>query len=144
MRISDWSSDVCSCGLQDRRVTDAILSSGARLKVGFVLVPRFTLTAFAGFIDAIRLAGDEADLSRPIACYWEVVGADDQPIPSSCGVEVRPDEGFGDPSRFDYIGVVGGLLHGGQRISASTIAFLQKAAIRGVPLIGLCTGPFRR
>lgn len=123
-------------------MTEAIPSSGARLKVGFVLAPRFTLTAFAGFIDAIRLAGDEADRSRPIACYWEVVGADDQPIPASCGVEVRPDEAFGDPARFDYIVVVGGLLYGGQKISASTTAFLQKAARRGVPLIGLCTGSF--
>src|SRR3546814_15937078 len=104
MRISDWSSDVCSCGLQDRRVTDAILSSGARLKVGFVLAPRFTLTAFAGFIDAIRLAGDEAALSRPIACSWEVVGADDHPIPSSCGVDVRPDEGFADRSEERRVG----------------------------------------
>jgi hypothetical protein len=30
------------------------------LKVGFVLVPDFTLSALALFIDALRLAGDEA------------------------------------------------------------------------------------
>ena len=28
---------------------------GPRLRFGFVLAPRFTLTAFAGFVDALRL-----------------------------------------------------------------------------------------
>jgi transcriptional regulator GlxA family with amidase domain len=71
-----------------------------------------------------------------------VVGGDDSPIPSSCGVEVVPGGVFGDPGKFDYIVVVGGLLHGGQKVSPGTTAFLRTAAKLGVPLIGLCTGSF--
>ena len=36
----------------------------AKLRVGFLLTPRFTLVAFAGFVDALRLAADEGDRSR--------------------------------------------------------------------------------
>ncbi len=35
------------------------------LKVAFVLADRFTLSAFAGFVDVLRLAADEGDRSRP-------------------------------------------------------------------------------
>jgi len=112
------------------------------LRVGFVLAPRFTLTAFAGFIDAIRLASDEMDRSGRVDCHWEVLGAEAQPIASSCGVLVQPTGILGDAARFDYVVVVGGLMHGGQRVPAGTHGFLQAAAKLGVPLIGLCTGSF--
>lgn len=112
-----------------------------RLRVGFLLTPRFTLTAFAGFIDALRLAADEGDRSRPIQCLWTVLG-DGSPIPSSCGATVQPWEAMTEPERFDYIVVVGGLLHGGQKVLPGTNAFLRSAAKAGVGLVGLCTGSF--
>ena len=39
-------------------------ASGARLSVGFILARRFTLCAFANFIDVPRLAADEGDRSQ--------------------------------------------------------------------------------
>ena len=47
-----------------------------RLRVAFVLTPRFTLTAFAGFVDALRLAADDGDRSRPRLIGWEVLGSE--------------------------------------------------------------------
>jgi transcriptional regulator GlxA family with amidase domain len=38
------------------------------LKVAFILTPRFSLVPFAGFIDCLRHAADEADFSRQISC----------------------------------------------------------------------------
>lgn len=116
--------------------------TAATLRIGFVLAPRFTITAFAGFIDAIRLASDELDHSGGVDCHWEVLGASDAPIPSSCGVLLQPTSGLHDPGRFNYVVVVGGLLHGGQTVPAGTYGFLRAAAAAGVPLIGLCTGSF--
>lgn len=115
---------------------------GIKLRIGFVLTPRFTLTAFAGFIDALRLAADEGDRSRQIACAWAVLGTPDIPIESSCGTSVLPQGEIADPQRFDYIVVVGGLLHGGQKVPQKIYEFLQSAAHAGVALIGLCTGTF--
>src|SRR3546814_13233506 len=45
-----------------------------KLRVGFILAPRFTLAAFANFVDAVRLAADDGDRSQQIECEWEVLG----------------------------------------------------------------------
>jgi transcriptional regulator GlxA family with amidase domain len=64
------------------------------------------------------------------------------PVLSSCGVPVQPGERLGDPARFDYIVVVGGLLEEIPNISPAYMDFLRRAAAAGVPLVGLCTGAF--
>ena len=114
----------------------------AKLRVGFVLTPRFTLTAFAGFVDALRLAADEGDRSRPQLCRWDVLGNEGSPIFSSCGVGVLPTAPFTSTEAYDYLVVVGGLLHGGQQVPARLYAALREAAAKGVKLVGLCTGSF--
>jgi len=113
-----------------------------RLRVGFVLTPRFTLTAFAGFVDALRLAADEGDRSRPIDCAWAILGDPAQPIVSSCGASMVPTHSMKSPERYDYIVVVGGLLHGGQKLLAGTAGFLREAARSKINLVGVCTGSF--
>src|SRR5690606_26307670 len=84
-----------------------------RLRIGFLLTPRFTLSAFATFVDVLRLAADDGDGSRPIRCRWRVLSPDMAPVQSSCGMRIEPDERLGDPARFDYIVTVGGLIDGG-------------------------------
>src|SRR5262249_3325123 len=85
---------------------------------------------------------DDGDRSRQIDCSWEVLGNEDELIVSSCGVHVKPWGEMSNPARFDYIVVVGGIMHGGQKVIRGTNTFLRSAARAGVPLIGLCTGPF--
>lgn len=114
----------------------------ARLRVGFVLAPRFTLSAFACFVDVLRLAADEGDRSRRVLCDWRVLSPDGAPVASSCGVSVSADERPGDPRRFDYVAVVGGLVEEIERLDPALAAFLRRAAEARVPLIGLCTGAF--
>ncbi len=111
------------------------------LRVGFVLCPDFTLVAFSAFVDTLRLAADEGDRSRPIHCAWDVLSHDLDAIRSSAGIEVKPTRIFGDPSEFDYIVTVGGLLNG-QSCSRQQADFLCSAAGQGIPLVGLCTGSF--
>lgn len=114
----------------------------AKIRVAFLLTPRFTLTAFAGFVDAIRLAADEGDRSRPHLAHWAVLDASDGPVISSCGASVIPTAPLESPQNYDYVVVVGGLLHGGQKVSPRLTAFLHEAAFAGVRLVGLCTGSF--
>src|SRR3712207_2959015 len=109
-----------------------MLKQALRLKVGFVLMHKFTLTAFSTFLDVLRLAADEGDLSRPIACAWEVMSQHRQPVRASCGIEIQPSSDLVDPGGFDYIVVVGGLLHGTSGVSAEVAAYLKKAAQAGV------------
>lgn len=113
-----------------------------KLRIGFILAPQFTLAAFANFVDAIRLAADSGDRSRQIDCEWAVLGEPGELIESSCGLRVQPWDVLESPKRFDYIVVVGGLLHGRPRVSAAINAFLAAAANAHVPLVALCTGSF--
>lgn len=114
----------------------------SRLSVGFILARRFTLCAFANFIDVLRLAADEGDRSRQILCEWAVLSDTMDPITSSSGVAVQPNERLGDPTRFDYIVVVGGLINEIPNLSPEYTRYLQRAAAMKVPLVGVCTGAF--
>jgi transcriptional regulator GlxA family with amidase domain len=117
-------------------------ADAAALRVGFLLARHFTLTAFAVFVDALRLASDEGDRSRQIKCRWTVMSSRRAPVAASCGVEVTPTSGLIDPKQFDYLVVVGGLLHGGEQVDEATLAYIRKAAEAGVTLVGVCTGSF--
>ena len=113
-----------------------------RFSVGIIPLQNFTLTTFSGFIDMLRLAADEGDRSRPNACAWTVLGPDRNPVRSSCGIEVHPQEPFGTPERFDVIVVAGGLLPppGDRMLTDGARAFLRAALRAGVGLVGICTG----
>ena len=119
-----------------------ISSSTKRLNMGIVLVPDFTMLAFAGLVDTLRLAADERDRSRPIHCQWHIMTSDGRAVRSSSGVVVEPRSGLVDPEPFDYVVVVGGTLHGEHDLSALH-TYLQRCAAREKVLVGLCTGSFQ-
>lgn len=113
-----------------------------RLRVAFLLADRFTLSAFANFVDVLRLAADEADHSRPILCDWSVLSDTQESVRSSCGVRVQPDTRLRQAERYDYIVVVGGLIGESAGLDPEAQAFLRRQAALGTPLVGLCTGVF--
>jgi transcriptional regulator GlxA family with amidase domain len=112
------------------------------LRVGFILSKSFTLSAFALFVDTLRLASDSEDGSRRVNCDWDVLSSSRNFITSSSGIQVAPTAPFADPSSFDYIAVVGGLLKVDEPIDGYAMTYLRKAAAANVGMIGLCTGSF--
>ena len=116
-------------------------AAAQKLRFGFVLAPKFTLVAFAAFVDTLRLAADDGDRSRPIECSWTVVSHDMQAVESSCGVMVHPTGGLIDPGELDYLVVVGGLLDA-LHLPAPLQHYLAHCDTFGVPLVGVCTGSF--
>jgi len=112
----------------------------ADLSVAFVLLPDFTLSTFSGFVDALRIAADEADRSRQLHCRWTLLGVDHAPVRSSCGVVITPWETFGDPLAFDYTVVVGGLVRGHERIDKRILSYLRQVDESRGSLVGVCTG----
>jgi len=113
-----------------------------RLSVGFILAQNFTLSAFSLFVDQLRLAADDGDRSRQIHCRWLVMTRRQAPVRASCGVLVAGTSDFVDAKQFDYLVVVGGLLHAGPPLDEAAIAYLREAARQKVALVGLCTGSF--
>lgn len=112
------------------------------IRVGFILSPSFSLLPFAGFIEGLRHAADEADHSRQDFCTWQIVASSLQPSRASCGVEVRPHKRFPELAEFDYLVVVGGHLPDCLEHDEETLEYLRQAHARNIEIVGLCTGSF--
>ena len=104
-------------------------TAAPRLKIGFVLARSFTLSAFAMFVDTLRLASDELDRSGRVLADWQVLGSTRHLITSSCGVQVAPTSDFVDPSQFNYIVVVGGLLNVEHPVDDATTMTMARTAV---------------
>ncbi|KVV43910.1 AraC family transcriptional regulator [Burkholderia territorii] len=113
-----------------------------RIRFGIVLLPNFTLTAFSGFVDMLRLSADDGDYSKPVRCAWSVIGDTLAPVRASCGIQITPWETFESAEPFDYVVVVGGLLHSGPQAGPETLDFIRRAATGGATVVGICTGVF--
>src|SRR5690242_7819714 len=113
-----------------------------RIRFGIVLLPNFTLTAFSGFVDMLRLSADDSDFSKPVRCAWSVVGKTLAPVRASCGIQITPWETYEESEPFDYVVVVGGLLHSGPHADDETLEFIRRAANGGATVVGICTGVF--
>ena len=123
------------------RVSKGQQTAESKLTIGFLLLPRFTLLAFAGFVEALRHSATR-DSAFTGSCRWTLLSADQRPVTSSCGATVSPWQKMTEPERFDYLIVVGGLLTEDIEADRHVLDFLRTAAARGVNLIGLCTGSF--
>lgn len=113
-----------------------------RIRFGIVLLPNFTLTAFSGFVDMLRLSADDGDYSKPVRCSWSVMGETLAPVRASCGIQVTPWETFENAEPVDYLVVVGGLLHSGPQASEETLRYIRRAASGSTTVVGICTGVF--
>jgi len=123
--------------LKTGRVADV---SKQKFRVALLPLENFTLNAFSGFVDALRLAADEGGRSRQIECGWEITGH--RAVRASCGLIVTPQRTPPDPREVDYIAVSGGNDYRERQQPAWLNAYLRDAAEKGTKLIGLCTGTF--
>ncbi|HEV2440923.1 MAG TPA: GlxA family transcriptional regulator [Steroidobacteraceae bacterium] len=106
------------------------------------MAEHFTLSAFAVFIDHLRLAADEGDRSRPMHVQWSIMSCRREPVRASCGVTLQPTSALLPPASLDYVVVVGGILHAGPQIDEATTRYLREVGATRTPLIGICTGSF--
>lgn len=115
-------------------------SSRQKFRVALIVLDNFTLNAFSGFVDALRLAADEGGRSRQIECGWVITGHGT--VRASCGLTVTPDRTPLDPAEVDYIAVSGGNDYRNRHNPAWLDQYLHRAAEAGTTLVGLCTGTF--
>lgn len=112
------------------------------LTIGILLWPGFPLMSLAGIVEPLRHAADFADNSRPVHCRWSIMGMLGHAAVASCGLRVQADAAYVNPTDFDYIAVIGGLLPRLRTAPAHHRDYLRIAAAAGVPIIGVCTGVF--
>lgn len=122
---------------------DALPREKPALNVGIVLMDQFTLAAFAGLVDVLRLAADHGGRSRQIHTSWRVMSWDGKPRCASAGLTIDVADGLPvDPAEFDYVAVCGGNDYQNGRMPEPLRDWLRLAAARRVRLLGICTGTF--
>ncbi len=106
--------------------------------IGFVLVPNFSMIAFASALEPLRLA-NRVGGSEIFA--WRLFSADGRPVTASNGVEVAVEGAYADLRPMSELIICGGIDI--QRTNhALLIARLRRLAAQGVSLGALCTGPY--
>ncbi|OZI60887.1 GlxA family transcriptional regulator [Bordetella genomosp. 11] len=129
--------------VSDPAVEVSPASGKPELSVGLVLLDQFTLAAFSGFVDALRLAGDHGGKSRRIHTTWRVMSCDGLPRSSSAGLSLAVDGGLAeDPAVFDYVALCGGNDYPNANLPPALLQWIQRAAGSGVRMLGICTGTF--
>lgn len=113
------------------------------LSVGLILLHQFTLAAFAGLLDVLRLAADDGGRSRQIHTRWRVMSMDGLPRTSSAGVVIEVGGGLtSDPTEFDYVAVCGGNDYPNTYLPPVLREWLRQASASRVRMLGICTGTF--
>jgi transcriptional regulator GlxA family with amidase domain len=112
------------------------------LRIGIILAERFTLSAFAVFMDQLRLAAAETDRRPALHLQWSIMSSRQSAVPASCGVTIEPTSEFLLPTSLDYVVVVGGILNAGPQVDEPTHGYLREVGASEVPLIGVCTGSY--
>ncbi len=118
--------------------TPASRNADSVQRFGFLLIPAFSLIALSSAVDPLRLAN--MALGRR-AFEWVTVGLRDEPVLSSGGIRVLPDQVMGESSRFDTVFVIGPNplpKHG----YGDTTRWLRQLEAQGVTLGGIDTGSY--
>lgn len=121
---------------------DAVSHPEPDLRIGFILMNRFTLISVAGLVESLRFAADESFSSRQIFCQWEWMTWDDKPVTASCGLSVAPTAPLDLAREWDYIVLAGGLLEETRNPSPEILNAVRDLHRRKIPLITLCSGSF--
>lgn len=115
------------------------------LRVGFILMNKFTLASVSGFVESLRFAADKSFRSLQIYCKWDWMTFNNQPITASCGLSINPTKELNIHSLkedYDYIVIAGGLLSETREPPESLLKTLKAIHAAKVPIIAFCSGCF--
>ena len=107
-------------------------------RIGFLLIPNFSLIAFSSALDALRMA----NRMRGQQIYeWKVLTFNGEPISSSSGLTITPDGDIKCAADLDILFVCAGdKVH--LTLDKSLFFSLRKLAQKKVALGAICTGSY--
>ena len=107
-------------------------------RIGFLLVPNFSLIAFSSAFDALRMA----NRMREQKLYeWRVLTFDGLPVSSSSELSITPDTDVSGATDLDILFVCGGdKVH--LAVNKPLLFWLRKFAQRKVAVGAICTGSY--
>ena len=106
--------------------------------ISFILVPRFSMIAFASAIEALRLANRA---SGKELYSWSLHSSDCQPVSASNGVVLYPDGGLDAAVTADCTILCSGVdVH--RENDRSLVSWLRRMDRKGADIGALCTGSY--
>ena len=105
---------------------------------GFLVLPGFSLIAFAAAIDTLRLANR---LHGSEIYTWETITPTDDRVRASNGIEIKPDRLLNDVEHYETLFVCGGIKIR-KAWSDALGKWLRLQDRKGVALGSLCTGTY--
>jgi transcriptional regulator GlxA family with amidase domain len=106
------------------------------LRVGLILIPRFSLIAFTAAVEPMRVANR---LSGRTLYEWRLFSIDGAPVQSSCGIALHPEGDLPAAEVCKTIVICGGLdIHRFE--DKSLFSWLRRIDRQGAEIGALCTG----
>ena len=114
-------------------------STGDRsFRVGYLLLPRFSLMAFASAFEPLRVANRMADKEL---YQWRLISTDGEPVACSGGLETIVDCSIADASDMDMLVVLASFEPQGAATPAA-LNWMKRLAGRGTWICGVDTGSY--
>ena len=106
------------------------------LKIAFVLLPRYSMIAFASAVEPLRVANR---LSKKTLYEWHIFSPDGAPVMASNGLEMTPEGDLEAASALGCVVVCSGV--DVQKVTdKALISWLRKMDRKGADLGAVCTG----
>ncbi|MEP6970242.1 MAG: AraC family transcriptional regulator, partial [Betaproteobacteria bacterium] len=126
-----------SKSVADAGSSDAASANGRAERVGFLLMPDFSMLSFAAVLEPLRMANR---LRQTELYEWHHFSPDGGPVRPSNGIEFAPTRRLDDNLDIDTLIVVAGI-RPMQHCSKAILAWLRAMANRGVRIGATSTGP---
>lgn len=116
----------------------ANVSEESPVRVGFLLVPGFSLMAMTSALEPFRIANRIVERTLYQITLYSLDG---QGVDSSAGITITPDASFRDARNLDVVVVTSGLIEtNAPEIIRPLVATLRRLASHGVTIGAVCTG----
>jgi len=117
----------------------ALGSSGKPVRIAFLLVPRFSMMAFAAGVEPLRSANR---LSGSALFEWQLVSADGKPVEASNGITIATQGSLAELGRIDMIIACAGLEAPEVERSVKLHHQLRRLAHHGTVVGAITSGSF--
>ena len=113
-------------------------SADATTRVGFYLLPQFSMLAFSSALEALRMANQ---LSGQILYRWSLISSDGNSVTCSNGIPFPVEHGAQTRERYDAVFICGGLnVH---LVNDETgVQWFRQLDKQGTVLGAICTGTY--
>ena len=110
----------------------------ARYRIGFFLVPEFSMIAFVSAVEVLRLVNR---VTGSAEYGWTILSTDYGPVRASNGMDLNADSKLADAGPLDAVFICGGL-NVQDFDDRETLAGLRRRSSHGAALGALCTGTY--